>query len=100
MSEFKKFDAVIVLWEDAMTQHGPCNSKHYVREYEPVMRKSIGFLIAKNDRHVHITATDDRMSHMLDDSDDVTTIPIGMVHSVTLLVPAQSPPPVEQNKPL
>jgi hypothetical protein len=100
MSKLQAWDAVIVLWEDAFSQYGPCNAKNYVKEYEPVMRKSIGFLIAKNDRHVHITATDDRMSHLLDNADDMTTIPMKMVHSITLLVPQETPVPVPQSKPL
>jgi hypothetical protein len=92
-NDLKKWDVIAVLWEDAMTQHGPCNAQNYVKEYEPVLRRSVGYLIAKNDRHIHVTATDDRLSEMSDDADEMTTIPMGMVRQVTLLVPAEIPVP-------
>ena len=98
MNNLKKWDAVTVVWEDAVTRHGASNSKRYVKEYRPIIRKSIGYLIEKNSRHVHISATDDRPSKEYDDVDEVTTIPMGMVIEVILLVPQETPEPEPQSK--
>ena|SRR5271163_2410658 len=93
MSDMKKWDVVSILWEDAVTRHGAHNGKHYVKDYEPVLRRSVGYLLAKNERHIHVSSTDDRLSREYDDSDEVTSIPMSMVRQVTVLVPVETPVP-------
>ncbi len=93
MSDIKKWQAVSILWEDAITFHGAFSSRDYVKNYEPVMRITIGFLIGKSERHIHVSSTDDRRSMEHCDSDEITTIPMSMVKSVTVLVPQETPAP-------
>lgn len=99
MSDLKKWSPVVVEWEDAFSTFGSNYSKAYVKFYKPVIRRSIGFLLEKNSRYVHITATDDRAIKDHEDCDDILTVPIAMVRSVTLLVPEQTLVPVEPNIP-
>jgi hypothetical protein len=87
------WDVVAVSWIDAVTRHGAHNAKQYVKEYKPVLRRSIGYFIAKSGGHIHISATDDRPSKEYDNVDEVTSIPMGMVVEVTLLVPQQTSVP-------
>jgi len=89
MSDPKKWDSLIIVWEDAMISHSPSNSKYYVKHYKPVIRRSIGFLLGRTDDHIHISSTDDRLSSDYDDAEDITTIPMSMVRSVILLTPSE-----------
>lgn len=99
MNKSKRWVPCIVVWEDAVTCHGPFNAREYVEGYEPVIRKSIGFLLEENSRYVHITATDDRTSKEYCNADEMTTIPRGMVIEVILLAPVETPVPVEPSTP-
>lgn len=91
MTNEERFRPVIITWEDAMTQHGAINSRQYVKTYRPSIRQSIGFLIGKTNSQVHISSTDDRLSMDHEDSDEITSIPMGMVRSISFLSPVQIP---------
>lgn len=91
MIDPKKWQPIIVEWEDALTSHAPHNSRQYIKTYKPMIRKSIGFLLGRTEEHIHISATDDRSAVDYDDSDDITTIPIGMIRKVSFLTSSETP---------
>jgi hypothetical protein len=84
----KQWDPVIVEWEDAYETHGDFNSKAVADKYEPVIRRTCGFLIALDDKRATICMDDDRGSVGITGDDDCTNIshvPMGMVRQLIKL---------------
>ena len=87
MARLRKFDPVIVTWEDAHSDYEDHNADKYVANYKPMIRKTIGFLLAKTATHVFVAMDNDSESMHATDGKDVqtiTTIPLRMVESIDL----------------
>ena len=84
MARAKKWQPVIVDWKDAVTIHEHSNSDD---ASDPATRRTIGFLIRRSRDAITIAMEDDRSADLGDDNDCQikTTIPLGMVHSFTVL---------------
>lgn len=86
--KLKKWTPVIVTWRDAVTVREEMHSDD-LQDAEPVIRRSIGFLLKANKRDVVICMEDDRLKddgHS--DCQTVTGIPKGMVVAIRALVDA------------
>jgi hypothetical protein len=80
----KRWTAIMVSWLDAVTENGPQNSDS---EFQCPTRHSIGHFIKRNGESITIAMEDDRGVDESSDCDTVTSIPLGMVRKVTVLVP-------------
>lgn len=86
------FTCVVVVWEDAWTSanaqfSGPDEALTY---YKPMIRRSIGYWVAKTEDVVAIAIDDDRNDPSTDkDNGGISYIPTGMVRSIQIV--AQDP---------
>lgn len=95
---------VAVSWEDAFVDNDPHNSKSYINNYRPCIRKTCGFFLHLDTRGIFITETDDRQGCITGtDCEQITTIPLRMIRTVQvgddLLYPEQLLQLVPRKKP-
>jgi len=82
--KLKKWTPIIVTWADAATEYGPANSDN---DFPCPIRRSIGHFIRRDGEKVTIAMEDDRGANLGEsDCQTVTSIPEGMIRSVTILV--------------
>jgi hypothetical protein len=78
-----KWTPVIVVWEDAVTVYDPSHSDE---DHPTAIRRTIGFLIAKNKKGVSVAMEDDRGADAYEaDCQTVTSIPSKMIKQIIRL---------------
>jgi hypothetical protein len=82
----KKWTPIIVTWIDAVSLEGP---QHSDTSFECVTRHSIGHFLKRSAEIITIAMEDDRSVDEASDCDSVTSIPLGMIRKITVLVPKQ-----------
>lgn len=83
----KKWTFVLVAWVDALTEPGQQNSED---DFPCPLRHSIGHFIKHQHGAFTIAMEDDRTANLgLSDCQTVTSLPVGMIRSVTVLVPKE-----------
>ena len=88
MKKLKKWTPVVITWRDAITVRDEMHSEN-LEDAEPVIRRSIGFLLKSNKHDVVICMEDDRAKDDAhSDCQTVTGIPRGMVVAIRPLVDA------------
>lgn len=81
----KKWTIVLVEWLDAVKELEMTDSE---ADFKCVIRRSVGHFLKKNGEIITIAMEDDRdAKDEGSDCDNITSIPLGMVKQVTVLVP-------------
>lgn len=83
----RKFQPVVVTWEDARSVYDHSDSDEIAEEFEakPCIRRSIGFAIGYSRTRIVLAMEDDRGASLPTDCQTITTIPRGMIVDITRL---------------
>ena len=82
----RKWEVVMVEWLDAVLHEGGQRSSNV---FPCAIRRSIGHFIQRSPEAITIAMEDDSQdAEDASDCDNVTTIPLGMVRSITKYIPA------------
>lgn len=95
--KIKKWTPLVCEWEDATSTSQGLNSKDFVTSYNPMIRRTVGFFLHKNDHGIFICETDDRLGIFSQDCENVTVIPLGMIRRIEVLSTLQSIPGTPQS---
>lgn len=83
----KKWAYVVVEWIDAVTYR---EESHSDDDFDVARRRSIGHFVKRTKEALSVAMEDDRLHKDPDhDCQTVTTIPLGMIKEVTVLVPKE-----------
>lgn len=86
-----KWTPTIVTWTDAATHGESYDSEEFVASYRPMVRRTVGFFLYRDDKGIYITETDDREGNLHEDCERITVIPPAMILRTEVLGPV---PPV------
>lgn len=82
----KKWTYVLITWHDAITDHDPADSND---DFDLPVRKTIAHFLKRTKEAAVVCMEDDRGAKLEGDCQTVTSIPLGMICDVTVLVPKE-----------
>lgn len=86
-ARLKRWQPVLVIWEDAFGTTGPEHADKFVAEYKPAIRRTIGYVFAIQPERIFIAGTDDRDGAPSTEGNiaDINVIVRGMIREFLIL---------------
>lgn len=89
-TKLKRWNRIEVEWNDARVSDGGYDPDHYIRDYTPCVRRTVGYFLGWRLGTLFIGETDDRDSGTFNgvplQCERINEIPEGMIRSIKLLI--------------